>query len=70
MQDIRNAGDISESIRRVNSYYDPYKGYAVEIPNQYKYVYANPLGEYIVTHNPNYNPNVGSNLNWTILNKS
>jgi len=61
---------ISESIRGVNSYYDPYKGYSVEIPNDYRYVYANPLGEYIVTDNPNFNPNVGSNLNWTILNRT
>lgn len=61
---------ISESIRGVNSYYDPYKGYSVEIPNDFRYVYANPLGEYIVTDNPNYNPNVGSNLNWTILNRT
>lgn len=60
---------ISESIRGVNSYYDPYKGYSVEIPNEFQYVYANALGEYIVTDNPNYNPNVNSNLNWTILNR-
>lgn len=61
---------ISESIRGVNSFYDPYKGYSVQIPNEYRYVYANPLGEYVMTDNPNFNPNVGSNLNWTILNRS
>lgn len=61
---------ISESIRGVNSYYDPFKGHSVEIPNNFCYVYANPLGEYIVTDNPSYNPNIGSNLNWTILNRS
>lgn len=60
---------FSESIRGVNSYYDPYKGYSVEFPVDYRYVYANALGEYIVTDNPNYNPNVGSNLNWTNLNR-
>ena len=58
---------ISESIRGVNSYYDPYKGYAVEFPADYRYVYANPLGQYYATNNPNDNPNYGSNLNWTIL---
>lgn len=60
---------ISESIRGVNSYYDPYKGFSVEIPNSYRYVYANSLGEYIVTDDPSYNPNQYSNLNWTILNR-
>lgn len=61
---------ISEGIRGVNSYYDPYKGCSVEVPNEFRYVYSNPLGEYVVTDNPNYNPNVGSNLNWTILNRT
>lgn len=61
---------ISEGIRGVNSYYDPYKGYSVEIPNNYRYVYANPLGEYIMTDNPNENPNINSNLNWTLLNQA
>jgi hypothetical protein len=61
---------ISESIRGVNSYYDPYKGYSIQIPNGFRYVYANSLGEYVFSDNPNYNPNVGSNLNWTILNRT
>jgi hypothetical protein len=26
--------------------------------------WANDLGEYVVTDNPNFNPNVGSNLHW------
>lgn len=60
---------FSEGIRGVNSYYDPYKGYGVEFPSDYRYVYTNPLGEYIATNDPNLQPNVGSNLNWTILNR-
>lgn len=59
---------FSESTRGVNSYHDPYKGYDVEFPVDYRYVYANPLGEYYVTNSANDNPNYGSNLNWTILN--
>lgn len=61
---------ISEGVRGVNSYYDPYKGNSVEIPIDYSYVYANSLGEYIVTDNPNFNPNIGSNINWTKLNRA
>jgi hypothetical protein len=60
---------ISEGIRGVSSYYDPYKGYNVEFPSDYRYVYTSPLGEYYATNNPNDNPNLGSNINWTILNK-
>lgn len=57
----------SESIRGVNSYHDPFKGYEVEFPVDYDYVYANALGDYILTDNPNDNPNLGSNHNWTLL---
>ena len=64
----KKASNCSTNIG-VNSYYDPYKGYSVEISNGYRYVYANALGDYIVTDNANYNPNVDSNLNWTILNR-
>lgn len=60
---------ISESIRGVNTYYDPYKGYGVQLPNQYRYVYGNALGEYILTDDPLYNPNIGSNVNWQNLNR-
>lgn len=60
---------ISEGTRGVNTYHDLYKGYGVEVPNDYRYVYANALGEYIVTNNPNENPNIGSNLTWTLLNR-
>lgn len=60
---------ISEGIRGVNSYYDPYKGHSVQVPNTYRYVYANALGEYVMTDSPSDNPNIGSNLNWTILNR-
>lgn len=60
---------ISESVRGVNSYYDPNKGYNVEMPNGYRYVYSNALGEYYVTDNPSDNPNLRSNLSWTILNQ-
>lgn len=58
---------ISESIRGVHSYYDPFKGYSVEFPVDYRYVYANPLGQYYATNNPNDNPNYGTNAGWTIL---
>ena len=61
---------ISESIRGVNSYYDPYKGYGVELPGGYRYAYGNSLGEYIFTDNPNFNPNIGSNINWSPLNRT
>jgi hypothetical protein len=48
----------------VDKYYDPLEGKAVELPAGYDNAWANSLGEYIVSENPNYNPNIGSNQNW------
>lgn len=44
----------------VNEYYDPAKGYGVELPGGYRYAWRNSLGD-IVTHEAGYNPNIGSN---------
>jgi hypothetical protein len=61
--------NFSQYIRGVDEYYDPNLGHAVELPSGYDNAWSNPLGEYIISDNPNYNPNVGSNLNWQPLEK-
>ncbi len=53
----------------MDEYYDPYSGKNVELPADYGHAWANNLGEYIVTENPNYNPNLSSNLTWQPLEK-
>ncbi|MEO0124450.1 MAG: hypothetical protein ABIL69_10670 [candidate division WOR-3 bacterium] len=58
------AQNFSDYIRGVDQYYDPFAEKRVELPTGYKNVWSNNLGEYILTDDPNYNPNVGSNLNW------
>jgi hypothetical protein len=67
-QDVydRLSHDWSETIRGVETYYDPYKGYEVELPSHYDHAWVNSRGEYIVTDDPNFNPNVDtdSTLNW------
>ena len=62
----RLSHDWSETIRGVETYYDPYKGYEVELPSRYDHAWVNSRGEYIVTDDPNFNPNVDtdSTLNW------
>jgi len=61
------SASFSQYMRGVDAFYDPHKGTNVELPSGYQHAWANSLGEYVVTDNPNYNPNVGSNLNWTSL---
>lgn len=62
----RLSHDWSENIRGVETYYDPYKGYEVELPSQYEHAWVNSWGEYILTDNINFNPNtdIDSTLNW------
>jgi len=55
---------FSQAIRGVDEYHDPYEGRGVELPGGYGHAWANPLGEYILTDDPNFNPNIGSDLDW------
>lgn len=61
--------NFCQSILGVNKYYNSLEGKSVELPEGYKKVWANSLGEYILSDNPNYNPNVGSNLHWKQISK-
>lgn len=54
----------SDGIRGVERFHDPHAGKEVELPAGYGRAWANPLGEYVVSDSPSYNPNVGSNLHW------
>jgi hypothetical protein len=58
------AQDHSDNMLGIDRYYDPYEGREVELPSGYNRAWCNNLGEYIMTDNPNYNPNVESNLSW------
>lgn len=57
----------SDMILGIDRYYDPHEGRQVELPSGYNHAWSNNNGEYIVTDNPNFNPNVGSNLHWVPL---
>lgn len=58
------ANDFSDSILGVESYRNPIDGSTVDLPSGYGSVWANSLGEYILSDSPSYNPNTESNLNW------
>ncbi len=65
----RIAEDFSQYVRGVDEYYDPIEGRPVELPAGYDNAWVNANGEYIISDNPNYNPNIGSNLNWEMMKK-
>jgi hypothetical protein len=58
---------FSDNTLGIDRYYDPYEERQVELPSGFNHAWCNNNGEYVVTDNPNYNPNVGSNLNWKEL---
>ena len=63
----RIAVDRSRSIRSVEGYYDPHREEVVELPAGYGHAWANNLGEYIVTADPNFNPNQESGQHWEAM---
>jgi hypothetical protein len=60
----RLSTDWSREIRGVDAFFDPHRQEEVELPSGYGQAWANNLGEYILTDNPNFNPNLDSNLHW------
>ena len=58
------ATDFSNYILGVQTYNNPIDGGTVDLPSGYGYAWTNSLGDYILSDSPNYNPNIGSNLNW------
>jgi hypothetical protein len=61
---------FSEYVRGVDSYYNPLEEKNVEMPIGYDNVWVNGNGEYVLTDNPNYNPNIGNNQNFQKLEKA
>lgn len=58
---------FDEHIRGVDPYFDPNTGSSVELPSGYTHAWSTSLGEYIVSDDPNFNPNINSTKNWTPL---
>jgi hypothetical protein len=54
-----------DNIRGVDQWQDPFTGNNVALPNAYPNAWCNALGEYIVSDDPNFNPNPGSSVSWT-----
>jgi hypothetical protein len=63
----RASAKFDQTIRGVEEYRNPFEGGSVELPSGYRNVWANSLGEYILSDNSNFNPNNGSNQEWRSL---
>jgi len=75
MQQFESRGDVYDKVAQkfsdntlgIDRYYDPHEGREVELPSGYNHAWSNNRGEYIIIDDPNFNPNVGSNLDWRPL---
>jgi hypothetical protein len=54
-------------IRGVQTYRDPSTGNTFEMSNQYDHAWLNGANEYVMSDNPNFNPNGNLTGNWTQL---
>jgi hypothetical protein len=61
---------FSEYIRGVETYRNPYEDRPIQLPSGYNDVWANRSGEYILSNQAGFDPNVGSNLEWRRMPKS
>lgn len=62
--------EFSETIRGVETYNDPYRGRPVELPSQYRHAWVSDNGEYVLSDEAGFNPNIGDTRTWKRLDVS
>jgi hypothetical protein len=60
----------NEHNRGIETYDDPIEGRPVELPSGYSHAWVSRGGEYILTDNPNFNPNVEVRGEWQPMNQA
>ncbi len=66
----RISTNFSRTIRGVDAYTDPVSRGTVELPTGYTRAWTNNLGEYVLSDDPNFNPNIGSQQNWQLMERN
>ena len=60
----RISREYGKMLSGVEHYTNPYEQRPVELPSGYKEVWVSPQGQYILSEQTGYDPNVGSTLEW------
>jgi hypothetical protein len=60
---------FSEYIRGVETYKNPYEDRSVQLPSGYQDAWVNARGQYILSNDAGYNPNVGDTTEWRRMNR-
>ncbi len=63
----RISRSYTQYIRGVKTYRNAYEDRAIQLPSGYSQVWASPTGEYILSNQAGFNPNVGSTTEWRRL---
>jgi len=63
----RMAENFSDYQKGTDNYYNPQDQSTVKLPSGYGDAWVNGLGEYILSDDVNYDPNIGSGQNWQRL---
>lgn len=66
----RLSTNFSQTIRGVDEYHDPIKETPIELPIGYNRAWTNGLGEYVLSDDYSFDPNIGSNQNWEQMRKA
>lgn len=61
---------FDQYVRGVDEYHDPISQMKVELPSGCDRGWTNGLGEYIISDDPNFEPNIQSNIRWTPMKKT
>jgi len=60
----RIAQNWSQAIRGVDGYTNPWTGYQTQLPAGYQEAWVSGTGEYVLSNDPRFDPNVGSTVTW------
>lgn len=66
----RQQRETIEAIRGVETYNDPHYGGTVQLSNQYQHAWQLRDGSYVLTDDPNFNPNRALNMEGTLLKRT
>jgi len=66
----RISRSFSEYIRGVETYRNPYEDRPIQLPSGYANAWVNRSGEYILSPQAGFDPNIGSNIEWRRLEKN
>jgi hypothetical protein len=63
----RVSSQFSQYMRGVDPYYDPVAQKNIELPTGYDNAWVDNSGQYVLSDNPNFNPNIGGNQSFQRL---